>query len=274
MLRRFLPSLLVIALISSALVSSTLFSSRVSAQQIAPDSCYADKFIAFGVPDTVRMKGAPDGVYATFSVSSEAYCYFRPNPQSAQTFPIKPKATLVIYGKKDPGVHPDSTGLFVSFIRESPFVQSNPPIRVTTDTAVITVPDSLFTYVTLSTIYQPPQGDIQSFKSFWVDAMLLVQQFDPLSVRLSHDGRITSVYPNPFTVTRGAMLSFVTEKYAELSLVVMDLAGREVNRIDIGPRPAGQQFAEIKVPNEGVFIGQLFIDGVPAGKPYKLTAQY
>lgn len=266
MLRRFLPIYLLI----------TLLTTVANAQQISPDSAYTDKVLALGVPDTINLKGKPDGRVATFTATSgsEAYIYFRPGPETSKTFPIKPKATIVIYGKKDPSVHPDSSGIFVSFIRESPFIQSTPPIRVTTDTTVITVPDTMFTYMMMTPIHQPVAGDIESFKRYYVDAILLVQQFDPLSVRVSDEGRITSVYPNPFTVSRGAMLSFVTEKYADLSLVVMDLAGREVSRVDIGPRPAGQQYTEIKVPNEGVFIGQLFIDGVPAGKPYKLNAQY
>jgi hypothetical protein len=263
MLRSFLPVFSFIFLCSAV----------AHAQQISPDSAYTDKFIALNITDTVNLKGAPDGFVTTFNPTSEAFIYFRPGPETSKTFMIKPEGKLVIYGRRDQGIPFDSSGIFVTFIRESPFVQSR-TIRVTGDTNVIEVPDSLFSYVTLSMVYQPTMGDIQSFKRYYVDAILLVQPFDQLSVKPSNEGRIASIYPNPFSVSRGAKMNFSTDKFADISIVLMDLAGREVTRLDMGARPSGDQHAELNVPNEGVFIAQLFLDGVPAGKPYMLTARY
>jgi hypothetical protein len=263
MLRRILPILLLILGLASS----------ADAQLIGVDSAYSDKLFALGVHDTTNMKGPRDYSYGTFDDQDEAYFYFRQGPDVERTYPIKPGATLVVYGSKDKSIPSDSSRIFLNFFNEITGVTSRQYI-LGDSTNVITVPDTMYTSVTLSMVYQPTVGDIVSFKRFFVDALLLIQKFDPLSVRRSNDGRITSAYPNPFTIERGTTINFETKKYAELSLVVMDIAGREVNVIDIGPRPAGEQSVEVSVPNEGIFLAQLLVDGVPSGKMIKLTAQY
>jgi hypothetical protein len=264
MLRRILPIFL---LLSLALTSSA------SAQLISPDSAYTDKVITISpMSDLASMYGAPNGTVATFDEADEVYVYFRPGPEVSRTYPIKPGAKLVIYGKKDGSINPDSSGIFVKFVNETLGITSE--IIVAKDSVnVITVPNMQFDYVVLTTI-NTIGSEILAFERFYVDAVLLIQAFDPLSVRQSNDGKITSAYPNPFTVDRGTSVQFTTTKYADISLIVMDITGREVTKVDVGPRPAGEQSIEVTVPNEGLFMAQLMVDGVPAGKMIKLTSQY
>ena len=264
MLRRILP---IFVFLSLALTSS------VSAQLISPDSAYTDKVITISpIPDLASMYGAPNGTVATFDEADEVYVYFRPGPEVSRTYPIKPGAKLVVYGKKDGSINADSSGLYVKFINETTGITSQ-LFTIRDSVNIITVPDAQFDYVVLTTVNNVG-SEIFAFTRFYVDAVLLVQSFDPLSVRRSDDGKITSAYPNPFTVDRGTSVQFTTTKYADISLIVMDIAGREVTKVDVGPRPAGEQSIEVTVPNEGIFMTQLMVDGVPAGKMIKLTSQY
>lgn len=263
MLRRILPILLLICVASTS----------AFAQQISPDSAYTDKVVTISpMSDLQSMYGPPNKTFATFDESDEVYVYFRPGPETNRTYPIKPGAKLVIYGRKDATINPDSSGLYVKFVNETLGLTSE--IFTAKDSVnVITVPDALFDYVVLSTVHNVG-SEIFAFTRYYVDAVLLNQTFDPLSVRRSDEGKILSAYPNPFTVSRGTSVNFTTKKYADVSLIVMDIAGREVTRVDVGPRPAGEQSIELTVPNEGIFMAQLMIDGVPAGKMIKLTSQY
>lgn len=263
MLRRILPIIFL----------TVCAAGTADAQLIGTDSAYSDKIFALGVHDTTNMKGPRDYQYATFDQQDEAYVYFRPGPGVERTYPIKPGATLVVYGSKDKSIPSDSSKIFLNFFNEITGATSRQYI-LEDSVNVITVPDTMYTSVTLSMVYQPIMGDIVAFKRFYIDALLLIQQFDPLSVRRSDDGRITSAYPNPFATERGTTVSFTTSKYADLKLIVMDIAGHEVNVVEIGPRPAGEQSTMVTVPNEGIFLAQLMIDGVPAGKMIKLTAKY
>jgi hypothetical protein len=264
MLRRFLPILLLVIGFSAT---------TTKAQQIGPDSAYTDKAVTISpMSDLASLYGAPNGTVATFDQADEVYVYFRPGPGIERTYPIKPGAKLVIYGRKDKTINPDSSGVYVKFINETTGITSE--IFTAKDSInVITVPDAQFEYVVISTIHNV-SSEILAFTRYYVDAVLLIQQFDPLSVRVTNDGKITSAYPNPFTVERGTNVNFKTEKFGELSLVVMDIAGREVNRVFIGTRAPGEQTVNVTVPNEGIFMAQLMLDGVPAGKMIKLTAQY
>lgn len=248
------------------------------AQQISKDSAWTD-FVVVGnaAKNSTFMHGAPDKRFATFENTSESYIYFRPFGSTLQ-HPIKPNATLVVFGAKDPSIDPNTSGMFVRFVKEA----SGQPIysdyyRVRDSVNVIRVPDTQFTYVEFKMLRPTGVGlEVEEFKRFYVDAVLLIQDFDPLSVLRSNvftqRGSLRSVYPNPVSV-EGAHVEYVVTQPGEAEIVLFDLRGSEAFRVALGYQVPGRQTAVIHPEQSGLFFAQLFVGGSPTGKSLKVTVE-
>src|SRR5688500_924019 len=147
MLRRILPILLLLVGLAPT----------ANAQLVGVDSAYSDKLFALGVHDTTNMKGPRDYSYATFDDQDEAYLFFRQGPDVERTYQIKPGATLVVYGSQDKSIPSDSSRIFLNFFNEITGVTSRQYI-LSDSINVITVPDTMYTSVTLSMVYHPVEG--------------------------------------------------------------------------------------------------------------------
>ena len=265
MLRLILPIFLLIALLTPATSQAQWV--------VGTDTAYANKIVSFSISDTAFLNGPPDNRYATFERGDEAYVSFSIPQKGPYDYPVRPGATVIVYGRQQPGSTPeDSSGVFLYFDGSATGVPSQ-RYYLTDTVNVITVPNVLYSSITLTNTYQPLQGDIVYLDTFYVDAVKLIQSFEGLSVARLTLGHITAAFPNPFSTVSGTRLEFVTEQSADISVIIMDIAGREVMKLDAGYMSAGEQSVHLNIPDQGFYFAQLLLDGVPSGKMFRLNAQ-
>jgi hypothetical protein len=266
MLRRILPIFFVLL--------SVFISQSADAQWIVgTDTAYANKIVSFNISDTAFLNGAPDNRFATFERGDEAYVSFSIPQKGPYDYPIRPGATVIVYGLPQPGTTAeDSSGVFLTFEGAASSIPSE-RFYLSDTVNVITVPNEMYTSITLTNTYQPQSGDIVYLDTFYVDAIKLVQSFENLSVARLTLGHITAAFPNPFSTDRGTRLEFTTERASDISVLIMDIAGREVMKLDVGPRPSGEQTVQLLIPDQGFYFAQLLLDGVPSGKMFRLSVQ-
>ncbi len=180
---------------------------------------------------------------------------------------------MIVYGRPQPGTTPaDSSGVFLIFDGAASSVPSE-RFYLSDSINVITVPNVMYSSLTFTNAYQPQSGDIIYLDTFYVDAIKLIQSFEGLSVARLSLGRITAAFPNPFSTERGTRLEFTTEKHSDIAVIIMDIAGREIMKLDVGPRPPGEQSVQLLIPDQGFYFAQLLLDGVPSGRMFRLSVQ-
>jgi hypothetical protein len=184
---------------------------------------------------------------------------------------IKKGATVNVYCQKH---HPtDSSAGLIKFDKlavDETIVYSTPYYLLHEGLNVITLPDMDYTVANL-TIALGSTG-------FKVDAVQLIQEEDKVGVPRSYGmsaSRIVSNYPNPFLSgdANGTTLRFSLERDAEVGLAVIDALGRQISQHSLGMISQGMQEARVSVPESGMYIARLVIDGEMTNSYYKLIAK-
>jgi hypothetical protein len=237
------------------------------------DSVWADSIfydISNGIVSQELILHESDDKFATFGNGADISLLFKSKTGSTIRS-IKPGATILIYCQKH---HPtDSSAGLLTLNKLAPdetLLYSSEPYLLHEGVNVITVPDKDFTMASF-TIALGSTG-------FKVDAVQLIQEEDKVSVPRSYamsGSRIISNYPNPFLSGNGngTTLRFSLEREAEVGVVVIDALGRHVSEHSLGMMSQGSQEARVSVPESGMYIARLVIDGEMTSSYYKLIAK-
>jgi hypothetical protein len=225
--------------------------------------------------------GAPDNSFASFPGSGELYLAFRAHG-STTLRAIQKGAVVSIWGKKDESV--DSSAAKVIFYRYDEFgvpLYESAPYYISDTLNVITL-DKEYTTLTIS-LTEGDDGDtILGSQGFLIDAVLLLQNRDSIVKTggvVHHDlnskrSGILGNYPNPFiAATQHTTMLVRLDKTADVSVRIYDGIGREVGVITSGVLSSGDHSIEVSVTQPQVYLARLFLDGIPSGAPFKLTAQ-
>lgn len=253
--------------------------SPASAQLIAPDSAYTDSIFVYEQGDQFlnqnNIMGVPDSSLSRFGPGGGTLAvYFRPGPQSKKIYRIEPNADLVIYGTRDETLADTVVGVFMQFVNSelNPARYSNTYL-IKDEITRIKVPDSTYTHIEFTMVGYNGVDYVQK-TSFYIDAILLVQEFDLLNVATPRvrlrGGAITSLYPNPFTPKETPTLNFRVDRPAEVSFVVRDVTGRQWATMDLGMYSPGIHTVPLSISESGFYFIQMLVDGFPMGEAYKL----
>lgn len=237
------------------------------------DSVWADSIrydLSSGITSPELILGPADNNFAVFGNGAEIELLFKSkNGNGAR--PIKKGATVHVYCQKHSTT--DSSAGLIKFDKlgvDESILYSTPYYLLQEGLNVITLPDMEYTVANL-TIALGSTG-------FKVDAVQLIQEEDKVSVPRSYgmgSSRIVSNYPNPFLSgdANGTTLRFSLEREAEVGVVVIDALGREVSHGSLGMMNAGSHETRISVPESGIYIARLVIDGEMTNSYYKLIAK-
>jgi hypothetical protein len=247
---------------------STNAHSAVVIDSVWADSIFYD--VSNGIVSPERMLHESDNSFATFGNGAEISLLFK-SKIGTGIRSIKPGATILVYCQKH---HPtdSSAGRLTlnKLLPDETLVYSSEPFLLHEGVNVITVPDKDFTMASF-TIELGATG-------FKVDAVQLIQEEDKVSVPRSYGmsgSRIVSNYPNPFLSgdANGTTLRFSLEHEAEVAVVVIDALGRQVSQQSLGMMSQGTQEARVSVPESGMYIARLVINGEMTNSYYKLIAK-
>jgi hypothetical protein len=237
------------------------------------DSVWADSIrydLSLGITSPELILGPSDNKFALFENGAEIELLFKSKNGSGSR-PIKKGATVHVYCQKH---HPtDSSAGLIKFDKlavDETILYSTQYYLLHEGLNEITLPDMEYTVANL-TIALGSTG-------FKVDAVQLIQEEDKVSVPRSYEmsgSRIVSNYPNPFLSGdgNGTTLRFSLERDAEIGIVVLDALGREVSHHSLGMMAQGLQEARVSVPESGMYIARLVVDGQMTSSYYKLIAK-
>jgi hypothetical protein len=237
------------------------------------DSVWADSMrydLSSGITSPELILGPSDSKFALFGNGAEIELLFKSKDGSGARV-IKKGATVHVYCQRH---HPtDSSAGLIKFDKlaaDETILYSTPYYLLQEGQNVITLPDMDYTVANL-TIALGSTG-------FKVDAVQLIQEEDKVSAPRSYGmsgSRIVSNYPNPFLSgdANGTTLRFSLEREAEVGVVVIDALGRQVSQQSLGMMSQGTQEARVSVPESGMYIARLVIDGEISNSYYKLIAQ-
>jgi len=244
------------------------------------DTLYVDS-IAEVKPLPIHILGKPDKQFSTMDQSlSLIDVSFKKSiggQPSTTVVLMKGGSNLIVWGKKDPSV--DSSAGQLTFFYfdpiQSQLFQSVEPIIVVDGENKVTVPPGTWEYIEFS-LPGAGLGTPNYAKSYMIDAVALVQDTDappastPSARTLSTFG-LQANYPNPFTSATNA--SYSLEHGGNIQISVVDLAGVEHSRIDLGYQDAGVHSEPLMINDRGVFFLRLYVDGVPSGAVLKVISQ-
>ncbi|HEY6171473.1 MAG TPA: T9SS type A sorting domain-containing protein, partial [Candidatus Kapabacteria bacterium] len=237
------------------------------------DSVWADSIrynFWSGITSPELILGPSDNKFAEFGNGAEIELLFKTKDGSGSRV-IKKGATVNVYCQKH---HPtDSSAGYIKFDKlalDESILYSTEYFLLHDGLNVITLPDKDYTVANL-TIALGATG-------FEVDAVQLIQPEDQVGVPRSYGmsgSRIVSNYPNPFLSgdANGTTLRFTLEHEASVGVVVIDALGREVSNASLGMMSQGTQEARVSVPESGMYIARLVIDGEMTNSYYKLIAR-
>lgn len=240
---------------------------------IVIDSVWADSIrydLSSGIASPELILGPADNKFAEFGNGAEIELLFKTKDGKGSRT-IKKGSTVHVYCQKH---HPtDSSAGLIKFDKlavDEAILYSTQYYLLHEGLNVITLPDMEYTVANL-TIALGSTG-------FEVDAVQLIQEEDKVGVPRSYGmsgSRIVSNYPNPFISGDGnaTTLRFSLEREAEVGIVVIDALGREVSQHSLGMMSQGLQEARVSVPESGMYIARLIIDGEITSSYYKLIAR-
>lgn len=237
------------------------------------DSVWADSIrydLSSGIIAPELILGPSDNKFAEFGNGAEIELLFKRKDGGGSRV-IKKGATINVYCRKHDAT--DSSAGYIKFDKlalDESILYSTEYYLLHDGVNVITLPDKDYTVANL-TIALGATG-------FEVDAVQLIQEEDKVSVPRSSQmsgSRIISNYPNPFLSgdANGTTLRFSLEREAEVSIVVIDGLGRQISQQSLGMMSQGSQEARVSVPESGVYIARLVIDGQMTSSYYKLIAK-
>lgn len=244
------------------------------------DSLYVDS-IAAVTPFPSKILGKPDDQFATIDQSLPlvdiSFKQYKGGVAQKSVILIKGGSTISIWGKKDPTV--DSSAGQLVFFYFNPVTQyleqSQETFYLGDGLNNVFVPAGQWEYIEFS-LPGAGLGTPEFAKSYMIDAVMLLQDTDapPASVpstrRMNAFG-LQANYPNPFEGTTNA--SYSLEQGGNIQIAVVDLAGVEHSRIDLGYHDAGVYSEPLTINDRGVFFLRLYIDGIPSGAVLKVVSQ-
>jgi len=261
------------------LCSFVLISLVQNAQAGKIDSVYADLCIPFGnngVPakDSAAMFGAPDGVYGKITGNETLIdiAFRKPDHKNLQS--IKNGSTILVWGKKDLSVD-SSAGQIVFYKTDAggAILSQSQPYYLGDGVNVVPVQGDDYTYVELS-LALPTTSSTKFATSYLIDAVALVQDTaTPTKNVASQFSQINALasYPNPFVANTTIHFELQTEGSAEL--VIVDMLGKEVDRINAGYEQNGVHEIPLAIKNAGLYFVRLFVNGQPVGYPLKINSR-
>lgn len=245
------------------------------------DSIYADSVYGdFAMQLPAEATGYPDSSYASFTGGALLDLTFRAYGGIKLRAMLK-GAEVRFWGKKTPEV--DSSAAKVIFFKTDQF--GNPqyestPYYIGEGLTTITL-DRDYTYIEFSLTESNEPGDtIPGSQGYLLDAVLLLQNRDSIVIEgavsgnpLASASAIVANYPNPFVAAAGTTLLVRMESPGDASLYIFDISGREVERMPLRMLEAGDHLVPISVPQPQVYLARLFVDGIPTGTVYRITAR-
>jgi hypothetical protein len=243
------------------------------------DTLFVDS-IAEIKPLPTQIFGKPDNQFATMdqSLSLIDVSFKKSIGGAASTSVILMKggSSLTVWGKKDLSV--DSSAGQLTFFYFNPTTdqleQSIEPIFVDDGENKITVPPGTWEYIEFS-LPGAGLGTPNYAKSYMIDAVALIQDTDakvsvPSTRTLTAFGLQTN-YPNPFVANTN--IAYSLEQSGAIEIAVVDLAGVEHARFDLGYQNEGLHSEPLAINDRGMYFLRLYVNGIPMGNPLKVISR-
>ncbi len=252
----------------------TSFAGNASSQWVTNDSANGLIYGTLGEPYAHNAEGPPDLRYAPMDSTSASTLDmgFSRDTAKHRWLPILPKARLVIYGAKDP--NKDSSALSLRFFAvdaSGALTAESREFIVEPGVATITVPDTMYTYLELTTT---GAGTKVGSHGFYLDAITLYENFGALGVGQYIAPKVAALanYPNPFTAGMRTNINVHLDRPGTAIVVISDIVGREVSRSVLGPVSSGDHTVSFRAPGAGVYYARLMINGAFSGPMLKMAA--